>query len=158
MPSAVPKDVWERNWRKQNPDKAKSGEVPPPAPAFWKCYWGKFRGRALENNRRAAKKPKTADKKGAKTQPIKQPEEDQEPLPPVYPPRLSAEFWKKYFDIFPAGHSAPGYSSVPFRNDPSPYSISGGQLCVNVSSDAKIFQPSTGVDAWDDRGNWLGPG
>lgn len=150
MPPCVPKPIWEKNWRKRNPDRNQKGEQPPPPPVFLRGYWGRFNHKAL-TSRRPTKKQKT----GSPTD---------EPPERVLPPRLSDEFWKKYFEIFPNGHNAPPQSSGPYTpynpaNEPPPrYAFINRQLCVNVSSrpDCPVWRPSTGVDSWDDRGNWTG--
>jgi hypothetical protein len=145
MPSAVPAKVWEKQWRKNNPDKDKE---PPAAPAFLKCYWGKLRGRALES-RRAAKKARRDQR------------EEVESLPPCLPSRLPDEFWKNYFEVFPEGHRAPGYSPGDYqpqaqaREDPAIYKFVRGSLHVLANG---IWRPSRGVDVWNPDGTWAGPG
>jgi hypothetical protein len=149
LPATVPKDVWDLNWKSRNPDRKKAGEEPPPPPALWTNYWGKLRNRALEG-RRPTKKQKIS--------------EDPDPLPPAYPARLSKDFWKKYFDIFPCGHSAPCFSSSTQgtswqkNSESSKYAFVNGSLHVNIAKQGKHWVPSTGVDSWDDKGNWQGPG
>lgn len=148
MPASVPKAVWDKHWIASNPDLAKTMQPPPPPP-FLKSYWGKLRDRALPTRKRAAKA-----------------EEGAEPLPPVWPTRLSPRFWRRYFEKFPEGHAAPrfesGASARPWQpmGDDGVYALQGSGLCVNTerSSGRKFYRTSTGVDAWDDRGNWLGPG
>lgn len=147
MPATVPKKLWDAHWRRRNPDLAEK-EMPPAPPAFWKCYWGKFRGRALSDRKR-----KRADDEG-----------DSEGLPPVWPPQLSKRFWERYFEVFPDGHPAPEQGPyrpfVPGEQEPEKYKLVSGSLHVNVSGNPKcpIWRPSTGVDAWDKDGAWLGPG
>lgn len=142
MPGSVPKKIWEDHWRRANPSLAKS-VAPPPAPAFLKSYWGKLRGRALSSRKRKAG--------------------EEEPLPPVWPSQLSKAFWARYFELFPNGHAAPAqepYCQSSYgQEDPKRYSLFRGALHVNAGSQERpLWRPSTGVDAWDKHGNWLGPG
>lgn len=141
MPSSVPKGIWERHWKHRNKDLAKTMKCPPPPP-FVKGYWGRLNDRALTSKKRKA-------------------EHEQEELPRVYPPQLSHEFWRRYFELFPDGHSAPPYQppTAAYEEPPKKYAIFRGQLHVNVGvlPDRPIWKPSTGADAWDPRGNWIGP-
>lgn len=143
MPSAVPARVWEKEWRKRNRE---TDRDPPPAPALLKCYWGKLKGRALES-RKAAKRAR------------KDHLDEDESLPPCLPTKLPDEIWKKYFDIFPYGHSAPGYSAGDYqqqpREDPAIYKFVRGSLHVLANG---IWRPSRGVDVWNPDGTWAGPG
>jgi hypothetical protein len=177
MPSAIPRYAWEKNWREWHPEEAKLGKSAPEAPALLKCYWGKLRDRALVS-RRAAKRakvdqaPPAAGKKAPQRRPQQarappkkeEPDIPEEPLPPVLPPRLSDAFWQDYFRIFPEGHGAPGYSSSGFKSagepgkpyeDPTLYKLIRGSLHVMANG---VWRPSTGVDAWDKNGKWIGPG
>lgn len=147
MPATVPKKMWEAHWRRRNPKLADTMRPPAP-PQFVKGYWGKLRGNSLTNKRKARS------------------DEPDAQLPPVWPPQLSKRFWDRYFEKFPEGHRAPtNEASAPWnpagRDEETPvYTISGGGLCVNAlkSKFGKIYRTSTGVDAWDNEGNWLGPG
>lgn len=143
LPASVPKKIWDAHWESRNPELARSMRPPPPPP-FIKCYWGKLRGRALQGRKRKAG-------------------EADEPLPPVWPPQLSKRFWARYFQTFPDGHRAPPSEPyAPFRqgeDEPKKYALMKGSLHVNVGSHERPFwRPSTGVDAWDKQGTWLGPG
>lgn len=145
MPASVPRAVWEKQWKLRNPVLAKSTKCPPPPP-FVKGYWGKLNDRALSQKKRKVGKDH---------------EEEKENLPPVYPPQFSHAFWRSYFELFPDGHSAPPYEPPSaYEEPPKKYAIFHGQLHVNVGvlPDRPIWKPSTGADAWDPRGNWLGPG
>ena len=151
MPAAVPKQLWEKNCRTRYPQRHKAGEQPPPPPAFLKGYWGRLRNRALEP-RRPSKKQKTSADKGTS-----------DALPPVQAPKLCAEFWQRYFEMFPDGHRAPvqepyGSSALGWQEN-SKHRLIRGSRHVNVAKrPQEIWQPSTGIDAWDEEGNWLGPG
>lgn len=153
MPSAIPRHAWEKNWREWHPEEAKLGKSAPEAPALLKCYWGKLRDRAL-TSRKNSKRAKVSHAE----------ETPEEPLPPVFPPRLSDAFWQDYFRVFPEGHGAPGYSSSGFKSagepgkpyeDPTLYKLIRGSLHVMANG---VWRPSTGVDAWDKSGKWIGPG
>jgi hypothetical protein len=147
MPASVPKKMWEAHWRRRNPKLADTMRPPAP-PQFVKGYWGKLRGNSLTNKRKARS------------------DEPDAQLPPVWPPQLSKRFWERYFEKFPEGHRAPtNEASAPWnpagRDEETPvYALSGGGLCVNALKNkfGKIYRTSTGVDAWDNQGNWLGPG
>ena len=154
MPATVPKKIWDAHWIKRNPESSKV-MLPPPPPPFLKGYWGKLRGNALTNRRKRKAGDEDEDEQEAK-------------LPPVWPPSLSRRFWDRYFEKFPDGHRAPPTSSSGFGpalswnqgQEPSRYSFVGSGLCVNATSSkfGKFYRASTGVDAWDKDGNWLGPG
>ncbi len=137
LPATVPKWAWDRQWRKRNQETAKH-RLPPPPPGLWKCYWGKLRDRALESRKRKR--------------------EEQEPLPPVFAPRLSNAFWNRYFEIFPDGHRAPECAHQPQQppqQEPERYKLVQGSLHV---FDRGMWRPSTGVDKWNADGSWGGPG
>ena len=145
MPATVPKKIWEDHWKLKNPKMGKQAAIPPP-PAFVKSYWGKLRGRALSDRKRKA---------GA--------DEEKDELPPVWPQSLSSEFWRSYFELYPDGHPAPESGEyVPWKPDEEPkkYALMRGCMHVNASNNREFpaWRASTGVDAWDSRGNWLGPG
>jgi hypothetical protein len=152
MPASVPKKLWDAQWKRRNPSLAETSKPPPPPPLL-RSYWGKLRGNALVDRKR---------KRG----------EDGPSIPPVFPPPLSKRFWDRYFELYPDGHPAPPQEPYrPFafgQEEPKKYCFldtkregkSSGSLHVNVSSNpaCPIWRPSTGVDAWDNHGNWLGPG
>jgi len=144
LPATVPKKLWDAHWKRRNPELAKK-EQPPPPPALLKSYWGRLRGRALSDRKR---KREAGDDPGE--------------LPPVWPPQLSRRFWDRYFELFPDGHPAP--EQGPYRpfaeGEPEhpKYTIQCGGLHVNTLKSGRFYRPSTGVDAWDEEGNWLGPG
>ena len=138
LPATVPKGTWEKEWERRNETLALTAKAPPPPP-LWKSYWGKLRGNALSSRKR---KP-----------------DPEEALPPVYPPRLSRRFWQRYFELFPDGHGAPGYEpqgpAQDYQEQPPTYKLVRGSLHV---FDRGVWRPSTGVDALDPSGNWVGAG
>ncbi len=137
LPATVPKAMWENHWRRKNSSLAETMNPPPP-PALWRCYWGKLRGNALSSRKR---KPDPEDS-----------------LPPVFPPRQSKRFWNRYFELFPDGHAAPGYTPQPpqpWQPDPEKYKLVRGSLHV---FDRGMWRPSTGVDRWNADGSWAGAG
>lgn len=142
LPATVPKPIWDRHWKAKNEKLAETMQPPPP-PALWKCYWGKLRGRALTSRKR-----KTGE---------------EEALPPVFPPKLSTQFWRRYLEMFPEGHKAPPAFDPrppPMPSGPSPdeqdrYKLIHGSLHV---CDRGRWRPSTGCDAWDAGGGWAGAG
>jgi hypothetical protein len=144
MPASVPKKIWESEWKRRNPELAKS-KCPPPPPPLLRCYWGKLRGNALVDRKR---------KRG----------EDEPNIPPVFPQPISRRFWDRYFELFPCGHPAPmqePYKAPAFDTQPSnKYLLIKGSLHVNISPNpaCPIWRPSTGVDAWNERGMFLRTG
>lgn len=144
MPASVPKKLWDAQWKRRNPELSLK-QSPPLPPPLLRSYWGRLRGNALVDRKRKR-------------------DSDDSSIPPVFGPPLSRSVWQRYFELFPDGHPAP--PQEPYRpaaygeQAPPKYSLIKGSLHVNVSSNpaCPIWRPSTGVDAWDKHGAWLGPG
>jgi len=154
LPATVPFPLWKAQMKKMGVE----GKPPPPPPIL-KSYWGKLSsGPALadrsKNKRKASPEDDKADSRGPKVG----------PAPPV--PRA---FWDRYFQLFPHGHCStgsyepedgrPAYDEAEFKKPR--YMLRRGTLCVRVSGstdDAPVYRRSTGCDALDKHGNWIGPG
>ena len=153
LPATVPAHLWRAHMKKRFRD-----EKPPPPPPIWKSYWGKVStGPALTD--KAKKRPKQGE-------PEKAAERRGPPAGPE--PPVSNAFWDRYFDIFPHGHCASGRYE-PLDGKPAYDEVAAilprylsrrGTICVRISADqeAPIYAASTGCDALDEKGNWLGPG
>jgi len=145
MPATVPRKIWDAHWRRKHPELGKKADAPPPPP-FVKSYWGKLRGCAL-----SSRKKKTVK------------DEEDSAMPPVWPPYFPDEFWESYFEMFPEGHPAPASGEyVPWKpeEEPKKYAVIQGSLHVNIGKNPEfpIWRASTGVDAFDAQGNWVGAG
>jgi hypothetical protein len=156
LPATVPPQVWKAHMKRAFRD-----DKPPPPPPILKSYWGKVSsGPALQD--RHAKKRKAEETGG-------EPGEAQRPPPSGPSQPLPQLFWDRYFRLFPHGHCAasryepndgkPAYNELEFTKPR--YMLCRGTLCVRVSGDhevSPVYVPSTGCDAFDAGGNWLGPG
>ena len=149
LPATVPPHLWRAHMKKRCRD-----NDPPPPPPIWKSYWGRVStGPALTDR---SKKPKPTD-------------EPQKKGPPAGPePPLPDRFWDRYFEIFPYGHCAPARYE-PLDGKPAYDEVAAilprylsrrGTICVRISADheAPVYVASTGCDALDESGNWIGPG
>ena len=154
LPATVPRDLWRANMKRRYRD-----DAPPPPPPIWKSYWGRVSsGPALTDRNKKRKAPAAGEEPGKAERP-----------PPAAPERpVPAAFWDRYFDIFPHGHCAASRYE-PLDGKPAYDEFSAlvprhvfrrGTLCVRISADseAPLYVPSTGCDAFDAGGRWLGPG
>jgi hypothetical protein len=152
LPATVPMDVW-RAHMKQYASKRGGNQIPPPPP-IWKAYWG-----------RISSGPALVDRKKKKA-PSKEPEPRGAPSGPC--PPVPKAFWDRYFQVFPMGHANPG-SYAPLDGKPAyddnahvkpRYIVRNGSICVRINDDTEnpLYVPSTGCDAFDKHGKWLGPG
>jgi hypothetical protein len=153
MPATVPPQAWRAHMKRTFRD-----DKPPPPPPILKSYWGKVSSGPVLRDRHAKKRKALGDEPGEARPPPAGPE------PPV--PQM---FWDRYFQLFPHGHCAasryepldgkPAYNESEFANPR--YLLRRGTLCIRVSGEHEfptVYVPSTGCDAFDDCGNWLGPG
>ena len=152
LPATVPANLWRAHMKKRFKD-----DAPPPPPPIWKSYWGRVStGPALTERTKKRKASEPEPEKEKRRQPAG-------PEPPV-----PDAFWHRYFEIFPHGHcGASRYE--PMDGKPAydeyaalvpRYIVRRGTICVRVNGDqeAPLYMPSTGCDAFDERGRWLGPG
>ncbi len=151
LPATVPPPLWKAHMKAMGRDR------PPPPPPILKSYWGKISSGPALTDRSSKKRKAPGD---GKPEPRGPPTG---PSPPV--PRA---FWDRYFDLFPQGHCAAG-AYEPADGKPAydeylalvpRYMFRRGTLCVRVNGDleAPVYRASTGCDAFDARGNWLGSG
>jgi hypothetical protein len=150
LPATVPYNLWKAHMKITFND-----TNPPPPPPIHKCYWSKLSsGPALTDRH---KKPKTTPEPNARPPPVG-------PSPPV-----PVAFWHRYFAMFPRGH-CPASTYEPADGKPAfdesqfskpRYLFKRGTLCVRVSGEhasIPVYRASTGCDAFDAQGNWIGPG
>lgn len=152
LPATVPAALWKAQMQRLGVDRAG------PAPPILKSYWGKVSSGPALTDRTKLKRKAPGD--NGKPEPRGPP---MGPSPPV--PKA---FWDRYFHLFPRGHCSTG-AYEPADGRPAydeylalvpRYMFRRSNLCVRVNGDqeAPIYRASTGCDAFDTRGNWLGPG
>ena len=152
LPATVPAPLWKAHMKRVYNDAS-----PPPPPPILKSYWGKISSGPALTDRSSKKRKAPGDDK---------PEPRGPPMGPS--PPVPKAFWDRYFQLFPHGHCTTG-KYEPADGKPAydeytamvpRYMFRRGTLCVRVNGDteAPIYRASTGCDAFDNKGNWLGSG